>query len=327
MNENSEAKINDFIMSKESDLARAYSQDIQPFWQQSVKQGCFIGIENIDIAYAYVLHPQAIGSIVISSGRIESYIKYKELVYELYQNGYSVFIHDHRGQGLSGRMTVNPHMGYVVDFADYVSDFKIFMDLIVLPNCRKPPSLLCHSMGGAIGALMVLSYPKLFAKVAFSAPMFGIKPVLPSWLASFLIKCHFAVNKQIAYFAGQLDYVKHDFADNDLTHSEIRYQIFRQEYADCPQLQLGGVTGNWLKAAAQAMDIVERQAHAFPIPALVIQAGADTVVDNKRQRRVVDKMAKVSFKIIAGAKHELLAEQDDFRQACLQAILDFVKPV
>ena len=112
-----------------------------------------------------------------------------------------------------------------------------------------------------------------------------------------------------------------------MTHSQIRYQIFRQEYENTPQLQLGGVTGNWLKAAAQAMDDIEQQAHNFPIPALVIQAGADTVVDNQRQRRVVDKMAKVSFKIIAGAKHELLAEQDSFRQPCLQAVLAFLKLV
>ncbi|WP_340678878.1 alpha/beta fold hydrolase [Paraglaciecola sp.] len=323
MIDNSVVMNNEFLMSAESQLSTLYPQTIQPFWQQCVTQGSFVGFDDITIAYAYVLHPQAIGSIVISTGRIESYIKYRELVYDLYQNGYSVFIHDHRGQGLSGRMTENRHMGYVNDFADYVHDFNVFMDQIVLPNCLTQPSLLCHSMGGAIGALMILTYPKVFAKVAFSAPMFGIKPALPSWLASFLIRCHFTFNKQVAYFAGQLNYVNHDFADNDLTQSEIRYQIFRQEYEDLPQLKLGGVTGNWLKAAMQAMDDIERQAQTFPIPALVVQAGADTVVDNKRQRRVVDKMPKVNFKIIVGAKHELLEEKDSFRQPCLHAVLDF----
>lgn len=317
---------NEYLMSTENDLATAYVHNIQPFWQQRVKQGSFAGVNDITIAYAYVLHPQAIGSIVISTGRIESYIKYKEVVYELYQNGYSVFIHDHRGQGLSGRMTANPHMGYVDDFVDYVSDFKVFMDSVVMPHCQSAPSLLSHSMGGAIAALMVLNYPTLFNKAAFSAPMFGIRPALPHWLSASLIKCHFTFNKQVAYFSGQLDYVKHDFAGNDLTHSEIRYQIFRQEYEDSPQLQLGGVTGHWLKAAAEAMHVIERQAHTFPIPALVIQAGADTVVDNKRQARVVSKMPNTSMKVISGAKHELLAEQDRYRQPCVKAILDFFKP-
>jgi lysophospholipase len=325
--DNGAAMNNEFFMSTESELSTLYSQNIQPFWQQLVIQDSFVGMDDITIAYAYVLHPQAIGSIVIATGRIESYLKYQEVVYELYQNGYSVFIHDHRGQGLSGRMTENPHMGYVNDFADYVNDFKVFMDQVVMPNCQAPPCILCHSMGGAIGALMVLAYPNLFAKVAFSAPMFGFKPALPSWLSTLLIQCHFTFHKQVAYFAGQLNYVKHDFADNDLTHSKIRYQIFRQEYDDFPQLQLGGVTGNWLKAAAQAMHVIERQAHTFPIPALVIQAGADTVVDNKRQGRVVSKMPNTSMKVISGAKHELLAEQDSYRQPCLKAVLDFFKMV
>ena len=36
--------------------------------------------------------------------------------------------HDHRGQGLSGRMLDNPQPGYVESFDDYVQDFKQFYD-------------------------------------------------------------------------------------------------------------------------------------------------------------------------------------------------------
>lgn len=312
-----------FLLSQESQLESDYPQLIQPFWQNLVTQGHFTGVANITIAYAFVKHPNAIGSIVISSGRIESFIKYKEVVYDLHQNGYSVFIHDHRGQGLSGRMTTNLHMGYVKDFSDYVADFKIFIDQVVLPNSQSKPRLLCHSMGCAIGAKLVLTYPTLFSRAAFSAPMFGIRPALPAWFARFLLKCHFLFNRQIAYFAGQLDYVNQPFKGNDLTHSRVRYDIFRQEYEEQPQIQLGGVTGEWLKAATVAMDEVERLASQISIPVLVMQAASDKVVDNKRQRKVLESIPDKTFLVIKGAKHELLAEQDCYRQTCLSAVLKF----
>ena len=314
-----------FVLCSEDDLASKYATIIQPFWLENVQHGTFEGVGKVDIAYAYVLHPQALGSVVISSGRIESLIKYKEVVYDLYENRYSVFIHDHRGQGLSGRMLTNPQIGYVENFAEYVTDFKKFIDEVVTKKNLHKPKLLCHSMGGAIGCLTVLRFPELFEKVAFSAPMFGIRPALPNWLANLLLNLHGALNKQTAYFFGQKDYDNQPFAVNELTHSESRYQIFRQEYQTAPELQLGGVSGHWLKMATQAMHEIEQNVHCFPIPALVIQAGADQIVDNKRQSRVVAKMAHTELKVIQGSKHELLEEQDKFRVPCLDAILDFFK--
>jgi lysophospholipase len=314
-----------FVLCSEDSLTSTYATTIQPFWHNSVQHGVFEGVKKVDVAYAYVLHPQALGSVVISSGRIESLIKYKEVIYDLYQNGYSVFIHDHRGQGLSGRMLDNPQIGSVESFSEYVTDFKKFMDDIVTKKTQHKPNLLCHSMGGAIGALTVLRYPNLFEKVAFSAPMFGIRPALPSWFANLLLSLHKVFNNPDAYFFGQTDYDNQSFAVNQLTHSETRYQIFRQEYQTTPQVQLGGVSGHWLKVAAQAMDEIEKNVHRFPIPALVIQAGADQIVDNKRQSQVVAKMVHSKLIVVNGSKHELLEEQDKFRVVCLTAILDFFK--
>jgi lysophospholipase len=314
-----------FLFCSEDNLAAKYVTIIQPFWLDNVMHGILEGVGKVDIAYAYVLNPQATGSVVISSGRIESLLKYKETIYDLYENGYSVFIHDHRGQGLSGRMLTNPQIGYVENFTEYVTDFKKFIDKVVTQKTQHKPKLLCHSMGGAIGFLTVLRYPELFEKVAFSAPMFGIRPALPNWLANLMLRLHDTLNKQTAYFFGQKNYNNQSFATNDLTHSEIRYQIFRQEYQIAPELQLGGVSGHWLKMATHAMDEIEQNVHQFSIPALVIQAGADQIVDNKRQSRVAEKMAHTELRVIQGSKHELLEEQDKFRVPCLDAVLDFFR--
>jgi lysophospholipase len=318
---------NNYTISEEHSLELSYVERINPFWQQQVKFGEFTGVDDVPISYAYVLHPDAKSSVVISSGRIESLVKYKELLFEFYQNGYSVFIHDHRGQGLSGRLTINQHMGYVDDFDDYVSDLKRFVEQVVKPNGTAQLKLLCHSMGSAIGTLYCLAYPDDFQQVAFCSPMFGINPPMPGWLANCLVNLSIGISRLFSvdagYFFGQEDYVNKPFEDNPLTHSNIRYALFRQEYEDNPNVKLGGVSGHWLKAAVQAINKVENLAPQFATPALVIQAGADKVVDNKRQDRVILRLANSQKIVIEGAKHELLMEEDRYRRPCVQAILDF----
>ncbi len=60
--------------------------------------------------------------VVICPGRIESYVKYAELAYDLFHLGFDVLIIDHRGQGRSGRLLADPHLGHVNRFNDYVDD-------------------------------------------------------------------------------------------------------------------------------------------------------------------------------------------------------------
>ncbi len=265
--------------------------------------------------------------MVISSGRIEGLIKYQEVVFDLYQQGYSVFIHDHRGQGFSGRLTTNPQQGYVDSFDDYVHDLQTFLERVVLPNSHAKPLLLCHSMGGAIGSLHCLTYPDTFAKVAFCAPMFGIRPALPDWMGKvFAHGSHWLANTfsdQPQYIAGQGDYESVSFAENRLTHSEIRYQIFRDLYENYPQAKLGGVTSQWLVAAVAAMDEIEVRANQLVLPALMLQAGADEVVDNQRQDKVFAQFPNAQKRRIEDSKHEILMESDRYRVPAMQAILTF----
>lgn len=307
----------------EPDLPQAFADVVQPFWSERVEQGHFIGRNHIQIHFALALHPEPIGSLVISSGRIESLLKYKELVYDFFQAGYSVFIHDHRGQGLSGRMTANPMCGYVEDFADYIADMRQFYVDVVTPQSQHKPMLLCHSMGGAIGTLYVHQYPDDFAKIAMSAPMYGVKPALPGWFARFLLGIHGIVSDSASYFWQQTDYAPEPYTDNKLTTSEVRYQLMQDEYADHPAIQLGGVTGQWLKAAIQAMQNIEQKTNLFPIPALIMQAGNDRIVDNDAHRKVADYMHNVVLKTYRGAEHELLMEQDSIRRVCLTDVLSF----
>ncbi|MGJ8682050.1 alpha/beta fold hydrolase [Paraglaciecola sp.] len=313
----------EYQLTTEKQLAQGYSMSIEEFWQQKMQLGELQGLDDIPISYAYVIHPNPIGSLVISSGRIECLLKYKELVFDLYQNGYSVFIHDHRGQGLSGRILENTQLGHVHEFSDYVADFKMFIEQMVTPNSQHQPMLLCHSMGGAIGALFILQYPSVFQKAVFSAPMFGIRPALPNFFARTLLSLHFKFCSATDYFWGQKDYSASPFIDNLLTHSQVRYEWFRNIYETQTNIQLGGVTSGWLHAALNAMQEIQNQGASFSIPALVIQASCDLVVDNQAQSKTANLMANTHLSVIKGARHELLMEKDSYRIQCLTQTLDF----
>lgn len=310
-------------------LRMRHDHYIAPFWDKHVANGYFSGKDNLQIAYAYVLHPEALGTIAISSGRIETLLKYKELVFNLYHAGYSVFIHDHRGQGLSARMTKNPHQGYVETFDDYVTDFKMFYDKVIAVKSQHKPIVLAHSMGSAIASLYMLKHPEDFSKAVLSAPMFGIMPAMPMFLACTITKVLLVMNAITGalpwFFPGQGNYQPDSFKGNALTSCESRYQIFRNEYLTNPQCQLGGVTNKWLHEAYLAMNSVQKHAQAISVPVLLLQAGADQVVDNRQQNRVAEKLEDCQLVQLKNAKHELFMEVDEIRDNCLRELLQFLR--
>lgn len=307
------------VFSTEHDLN---TSEQQAFWQ-TVVQGTLTAADGITLAYMVALHPKAHASIVLSSGRVESYLKYQELVFDLYQQGYSVYAIDHRGQGLSARMTINPHMGHVRRFNDYIDDFALFMHKIVLNQAAQPLFLLGHSMGGAIGTLYLKQHPDIFTAAAFSAPMYGIKLPMPKgfvrWLAS---KLDTSLNGGEPNFvlSGQ-NYKAVPFKGNDLTHSQSRYQAYRELYEAAPKLQLGSPTNRWLTESLDAADSCVLATTHIRTPILILQASEDKIVDNSAQNLAVSSHCQL--KVIAGAAHEIFMEKDAYRNQALNYALEF----
>ena len=106
-------------LTTEERLSEDFPTKIVPFYASGTS-GEFAGKENKKIRYrifALSDRPAEQGAIVISSGRTEGMIKYQELIYDLSRQGYSVYIHDHRGQGYSERINPKkPELGLVESF-------------------------------------------------------------------------------------------------------------------------------------------------------------------------------------------------------------------
>lgn len=325
---------NNFILTKEADLkSNDYINNIDLFWQSGTFDS-FEGCDSHRIEYAYFYNENHNSTIVISPGRCEGYLKYKEVVFDLFENKYNVFIVDHRGQGLSQRTLKNTHKGYVEKFDIYAIDLHTFIQRVVIPKANELPYLLGHSMGCAIAARMFQICDKVVKSAVLLSPMIAINSgPLPYPLAKLIVSSGHKLNKFLApnnpwYFLGQNNYQATPFERNVLTHSTCRYNRFIELYIENTQLQLGGVTFQWLSEAIKNETNLFKDIQSTNTPIVVIQAGNDTVVNNQQQYNFCEKLkaissatVKTNLFVIEGARHELLFETDNIRIETFKYIL------
>jgi len=89
--------------------------EIKQFWRQEFTIGTLRGVGGIELHYAGRAVAAARGALVVVSGRTEYAEKYAELFYDLKDLGFSLYIYDHRGQGLFGRLPADRAKGHVED--------------------------------------------------------------------------------------------------------------------------------------------------------------------------------------------------------------------
>tara|TARA_R110001592_G_scaffold1377_4_gene8256 strand:+ start:2028 stop:3215 length:1188 start_codon:yes stop_codon:yes gene_type:complete len=359
-------KTNANNFTTEQQLITRYSGEIADFWLQG-EFSHFSGVNDTRINYALFNHalftPNTDNDtdtdtdrkcLVISSGRSEGYLKYKELSFDLFNLGFNVFLIDHRGQGLSERALENSHKGYVENFQYYVDDLATFIDNIVSSHCTvdgntHKPYLLAHSMGAAIAARYLQDYPDNIQAAVLSSPMLGFNSGgIPDVIAKSLIKSTAQINQWFDntpwYFFGQTDYIQkndaqkndvhkddaqNDFANNPLMHSALRFQQFSRLYHQNPEIQLGGVTVHWLNESIAALETIFTKLNKITTPTLVIQAGDDKIVNNDAQNDFCQQLHQLHPQscpdgkplVIKGAYHELFFESDIYRQQVLTAVV------
>ncbi len=313
--------------TQEAQFQYAMQHDIAPCWQ-SRQQGYHLTLDNKRLYWCSLTAAQHNKVIVIVNGRIESACKYQELFYDLFHQGYDIYSFDHRGQGLSERLIADPQMGYVEQFDDYVRDMDELITRFPLQNYTQR-YLLAHSMGGAITTRYLESYPNHpFDAVVLSAPMLGINmPWQLRPIAFTLTKLLSATYATPHYAPGYGAYLPKPFATNQLTHSAVRYQWFRELYEQQPQLKLGGPSAHWVWQSLLAIKRCFTEMKSIRLPLLLLQAGQDTIVSNHAQTRFMTQLARTNpqakIEIIDGARHELLFESDHYRTPVLDKILAF----
>jgi lysophospholipase len=257
------------------------------------------------------------GTVCVFGGRGEFIEKYFETVAELRQRGYAVATMDWRGQGRSSRQLRDPRKGHIENFAQYEIDLETFMQKVVRPNCPQPHFALSHSMGGAVVLRAAHSGKRWFERALLVAPMLDFPRI---WIARPL--CILLRALRIAGFGSR--YVPganidggrtSRFAGNPLTSDPARYARNAAMVSHVPALGISGPTVAWLDAAFGA--IAAFQAADYPSqidqPTLMLAAEADSIVSSPAIKRFAARLPAGSHRVIEGARHEILQEQDVFR--------------
>lgn len=315
--------------TQENLFEQAIAGPIAALWQQR-QEGYFKSSDKTKLYWCKLTDPKHSKAVLLVNGRIESSWKYQELLFDFYRQGYDVYSYDHRGQGLSDRLVQDSDIGHVYEFDDYVRDLASVVQHFALEGYQQR-HLVSHSMGGAIATRYLQTYPHHpFDKLVLSAPMFGIN--LPWYLSPVAIAVSqilTAVYPTPTYAPGHQPYYAKPFEDNPLSQSKARYHWFRQLYADKPELQVGGPSTRWVWQGLMATKQCLQMTRQLKIPVLLLQAGNDRIVSNQAQNQFYKKLCKTNKNsqmiTIDDAQHELLFEQDQYRNQALDALFRFLQ--
>jgi lysophospholipase len=257
------------------------------------------------------------GTVCLFQGRAEFIEKYFETVRELRSRGFAVATLDWRGQGRSERALADPRKGHVGDFSEYEQDVETFMKEVVLPDCPPPIFAIGHSMGGTVMMRVARQGSRWFDRIVLSTPMIRLAGMRSSGLSRFTVRAMRLSGLGSAYVPGGNDTILSTgpYIGNPATSDPVRHARTKAVLDAAPDLGLGSPTVSWLNAAYRAMGEFADPAYPGKVrqPLMLIAAGRDEIVSTAAIEDVAIRLRAGSHLIIAGARHELMMEQDRYR--------------
>ena len=252
------------------------------------------------------------GVIVIIHGLAEHGGRYRETAEFLSSNGWAVYACDLRAHGLSsdppgaGRVHVN-------HFADYFLDVDALIKLAQSNHEGLPLFMLGHSMGGLISIGFALQNPDGLAGVIVSSPALGTHP---DFQPPTVLKLMVSILSRIA---------PRLLVDSNLDTLAIsRDPDVVRAYIDDP-LITQKVSTRWYGEIIKAIKSVHQSAPTLRIPMLLMQSGADRLVDPDAPRRFSEAAPAGMVELVVwdGLYHEMFNEPEKDRVR--QRVLDWLR--
>ena len=285
--------------------------------------------DGVLIRYArWAPPPSRKGTVCIFQGRAEFIEKYFEVVRDLRVRGFAVATFDWRGQGLSERPLSDRFRGHVGNFAEYMTDLETFMKEVVLPDCPPPLFALGHSMGASVLIQAAGKGHRWFDRMVLTAPMLRLGVRRMYGLAPGLARLLRLSGRGGGYVPGGGPAVlsTRPFLGNPVTSDPVRYARTAAVLEAEPALGLGSPTIAWADAAFRVIAMMRPTTWPARIrqPMLIVAAGQDQLVSTPAIETFAIHLRAGSHVIIPGAQHEIMMEQDVYRNQFWAAFDAFV---
>lgn len=222
--------------------------------------------DGLDLHCCYLSPPDPRGVIVIVHGLGEHSGRYRKTMEHFASEGWAVVTGDLRGHGRSPDAPGGGRV-FVRRFTDYFLDVDALVAVARQRHPALPLFLLGHSMGGLITIGYVLRDPAELAGAVISSPALDTHPEFRPPLALRLLVGLLSRLAPAKLFPSDLD-----------TDALSRDPDVVRAYVEDP-LVSRAVSARWYAEAMKTMKRVRSQAGALRLPMLLMQSGADRLVD------------------------------------------------
>ena len=263
------------------------------------------------------------GSILFQGGRGDIFEKYLEAFHHWHDEGWSITSFDWRGQGGSGRLTSDPHVGDIDRFGTYLADLASFWHgwKASMPG---PHVAMGHSMGGH---LVCRALAKVIIDPVASvlvAPMMGVHAPISSGFGEWLAKLAMNLGnpKRRAWKSNERPGTS-DSRMELLTHDPDRYEDEPYWWAQKPEIQLGPPSWRWVVRAFESTRRLRdsKRAKLVQVPVLMLVADADKLVRAADAMTVAGLLPECRVVRFGDeSAHEILREVDEVRNRALGEI-------
>lgn len=266
------------------------------------------------------------GALMFQGGRGDMIEKYLEAFADWHARGWAVTAFDWRGQGGSGRLCADHHVGHCDDFAPWLDDLAAVWRAWTTIN--DPPHVIVgHSMGGYLALRALLDGMIRADAAVLVAPMLGLRSPVGTWLGT-----------RVARAMRRLgDPARPAWKSHERPGMLARQALLTADddrYADeawwldaQPDLRLGPPSWAWLDEAfaATARLRADPALGRMTTPVLMLVADHDRLVDARAAAHVAARLpAATLLRFGKEAAHELLREADPVRGRAMAAIDAFL---